>query len=55
MYRGKAKPFSTISDLMNRYYRDPKDREARKGSEYRAALRNTARHSYRIAKKSVKQ
>ena len=47
--------FNKISDFMERWYVDPADRSIRKGSEYRAALRNQARIAYRIAKKTVKQ
>lgn len=51
MYQGPAKNFNKISDFMDRYYNDGKGRPS---SEYRAALRNTARIAYRVAKKAVK-
>jgi len=54
MYRGKPKPFNKISDFMDRYYRDAKEQGARPASEYRGALRNSARISYRIAKQAYK-
>ena len=54
MYQGKAKNFSKISDFMDRYYNDGSP-GARPGAEYRGALRNMARMSYRIAKKAVKE
>ena len=38
--------FNKISDCMERWYVDPADRSIRKGSEYRAALRNQARIAY---------
>ena len=58
MYQGKGhqfdNKFDNISDLMERYYNDGKG-GARPGAEYRGALRNMARISYRIAKKAVKE
>ena len=58
MYQGKGhvngNNFNKISDLMDRYYRDTNDQGARESTEYRGALRNTARISYRIAKRTVK-
>lgn len=58
MYQGKGhvngENFNKISDLMERWYRDPSERGARKSAEYRGALRNTARLAYRIAKRTVK-
>ena len=53
MYQGPAKNFNSISDFMDRYYRSPSDKN-RPSTEYRAALRNTARIAYRVAKKAVK-
>jgi hypothetical protein len=53
MYQGKPKNFSKISDFMDRYYNDG-SRGARPSTEYRGALRNSARISYRVAKKAVK-
>lgn len=53
MYQGKAKNFSKISDFMDRYYNDG-SQGARPSTEYRGALRNTARIAYRVAKKAVK-
>jgi hypothetical protein len=53
MYQGKAKNFSKISDFMDRYYNNG-SRGARPSTEYRGALRNAARISYRVAKKAVK-
>jgi hypothetical protein len=49
-----SKSFNKISDFMDRYYVDPRDRGPRKGSEYRGALRNAARLAYRLAKRTVK-
>ena len=58
MYQGKGhqfdNKFDNISDLMERYYNDGAQ-DARPGAEYRAALRNMARMSYRIAKRAVKE
>ena len=58
MYQGKGhqfdNKFDNISDLMERYYNDGST-GARPGAEYRGALRNIARMSYRIAKKAVKE
>ena len=48
-------PFSKVGEFMDRYYRDEQDSEIRPKKEYRATLRNQARQSYRIAKKSVRQ
>ena len=57
MYQGKGhqfdNKFDNISDLMERYYNDGKQ-GARPAAEYRGALRNMARMSYRIAKRAVK-
>lgn len=53
MYQGPAKNFSNISDFMDRYYNDG-TKGARPSTEYRSALRNTARIAYRVAKKAVK-
>jgi len=47
--------FNKISDFMERWYVDPKDKGPRPASEYRGALRNQARIAYRIAKRTVKQ
>ena len=47
--------FDRVGDLMDRYHKDPKDSGARPAEEYRAALRNNARLSYRLAKKAIKQ
>jgi hypothetical protein len=46
--------FDRVADLMDRYT-DDGARGARPAEEYRAALRNSARLSYRIAKKAIKQ
>ena len=46
------KNFNKISDFMNRWYPAPGESGPRKGTEYRAALRNDARIAYRIAKKT---
>jgi len=58
MYQGKGhqfdNKFDNISDLMERYYNDGAQ-GARPSTEYRGALRNMARMSYRIAKKAVKE
>ena len=58
MYQGKGhqfdNKFDNISDLMERYYNDGVQ-GARPGAEYRGALRNMARMSYRIAKRAVKE
>jgi len=57
MYQGNGHQFDNkfhnISDLMDRYYADGK-RGIRPGTEYRGALRNAARISYRVAKAAVK-
>ena len=59
MYQGKGHvhddKFNKISDFMERWYVNPGDRGARKGTEYRATLRNQARIAYRIAKRTIKQ
>ena len=51
MYQGNGhqfdNKFDNISDLMERYYNDGAQ-GARPGTEYRGALRNMARMSYRI-------
>lgn len=58
MYQGKGhqfdNKFENISDLMERYYNDGTP-GARPAAEYRSALRNMARISYRIAKRAVKE
>ena len=58
MYQGKGhqfdNKFDNISDLMERYYNDGTP-GARSAAEYRGALRNMARISYRIAKRAVKE
>ena len=58
MYQGNGhiwqEKFNRISDLMDRYYRDTNDQGARKSTEYRGALRNAARISYRVAKRTLK-
>jgi len=46
--------FNKISDLMHRYRAEGVKDGGRPAEEYRAARRNTARLSYRIAKKAVK-
>jgi hypothetical protein len=46
--------FNRISDLMHRYRNEGVRPGGRPAEEYRAARRNTARLSYRIAKKAVK-
>jgi len=57
MYQGNGhqfdNKFDNISDLMERYYNDG-TRGARPAAEYRGALRNMARISYRVAKAAVK-
>ncbi len=57
MYQGNGhqfdNKFDNISDLMERYYNDGKQ-GARPAAEYRGALRNMARISYRVAKAAVK-
>ena len=55
MYQGKAKNFNKISDLQDRWHVDPRESGPRKGTEYRAELRNNARIAYRVAKKTLKQ
>ncbi len=58
MYQGKTHQFDNkfdrVSDLMERYYNDGVQ-GARPGAEYRGALRNIARMSYRIAKRAVRE
>ena len=46
--------FTRISDLMHRYRAEGVKAGGRPAEEYRGARRNTARLSYRIAKKAVK-
>ena len=57
MYQGNGHQFDNkfhnISDLMERYYNDG-TRGARPAAEYRGALRNMARISYRVAKAAIK-
>tara|TARA_B100001093_G_scaffold434080_1_gene431381 strand:- start:277 stop:465 length:189 start_codon:yes stop_codon:yes gene_type:complete len=57
MYQGTAhiwkNKFNRVSDLMERYYNDGKQ-GARPSAEYRGALRNNARISYRVAKAAMK-
>jgi hypothetical protein len=57
MYQGTEhiwkNKFNSVSDLMDRYYADGK-RGIRPGTEYRGALRNAARISYRVAKAAIK-
>ena len=57
MYQGNGHQFNNkfdnISDLMERYYNDGKQ-GARPSAEYRGALRNNARISYRVAKAAMK-
>lgn len=57
MYQGTEhiwkNKFNCVSDLMDRYYNDGK-RGARPSTEYRGALRNAARISYRVAKAAIK-
>jgi len=59
MYQGNGHvhddKFNKISDFMERWYVNPGDRGGRKGTEYRATLRNQARIAYRIAKRTIKQ
>jgi len=55
MYQDKPRNFNKISDFQNRWHVDPAESGPRKGSEYRATLRNAARIAYRIAKRTVKQ
>ena len=50
----RPRPFSNISDFMERYYNDGTT-GARPGSEYRPALRNQARIAYRLGKKLFKE
>ncbi len=50
MKTGNPRPFSTVSDFMERYYNDGSS-GARPGTEYRPALRNQARIAYRLGKK----
>jgi len=55
MYQGTEhiwkNKFNKVSDFMERYYADGKSRPA---NEYRSALRNNARISYRVAKAAMK-
>ena len=57
MYQGTEhiwkNKFNSVSDLMDRYYADGK-RGTRPAAEYRGALRNAARISYRVAKAAMK-
>ena len=57
MYQGTEhiwkNKFKCESDLMDRDYNDGK-RGARPRTEYRGALRNAARISYRVAKDAIK-
>ena len=46
--------FNKITDLMHRYRAEGSRSGGRPAEEYRAARRNTARLSYRSAKKAVK-
>ena len=55
MFQGKAKNFNKISDFQDRWHVDPRESGPRKGTEYRAELRNSARIAYRVAKKTLKQ
>ena len=55
MFQGKAKNFNKISDFQDRWHVDPRETGARKGTEYRSELRNSARIAYRVAKKTLKQ
>jgi hypothetical protein len=54
MFQGKAKSFSKVSEFQDKWHVDPKETGARKGTEYRSALRNQARLAYKLAKKTVK-
>ena len=55
MFQGKAKNFNKISDFQDRWHVDPRESGPRKGTEYRAELRNNARIAYRVAKKTLKE
>jgi hypothetical protein len=54
MFQGKAKSFSTVSQFQDKWHVDPKETGARKGTEYRSALRGQAKLAYKLAKKTVK-
>ena len=58
MYQGNAHihqgRFNCISDLMHRYKPEGVIPGGRPSQEYRSERRNTARLSYRIAKKAIK-
>jgi hypothetical protein len=54
MFQGKAKSFSKVSEFQDKWHVDPKETGARKGTEYRSALRNQAKLAYKLAKKTVK-
>jgi len=58
MYQGNGHifedKFNKVSDFMDRWYVDPKERGPRKSGEYRGALRNAARISYRVAKRALR-
>jgi len=57
MYQGKgySHKFNKISDFMHRYESDGRPVSGgRPAQEYRAERRNTARLSYRIAKKALR-
>jgi|TARA_R110000851_G_scaffold240637_1_gene393367 hypothetical protein len=54
MFQGKAKSFSKVSEFQDKWHVDPRETGARKGTEYRAALRDQAKLAYRLAKKTVK-
>jgi hypothetical protein len=54
MYQGKLTPAGKVGDYQDRWHIDPKEGGPRKGTEYRAALRNNARLAHRLAKKTIK-
>ena len=54
MFQGKTKSFSKVSEFQDKWHVDPRETGARKGTEYRSALRNQARLAYKLAKKTVK-
>lgn len=59
MYQGKGHvhggKFNKVSDFMDRWYVDPSEPGPRKSTEYRGALRNSARVAYRVAKRTLKE
>jgi|TARA_R110000787_G_scaffold59944_1_gene136011 hypothetical protein len=54
MFQGKAKSFSKVSEFQDKWHVDPRETGARKGTEYRSALRGQAKLAYKLAKKTVK-